>query len=218
MPCPKPRTASDPARALRRRNLPFAHYAPRPRSSSRNNAIILSDQLFRPRKQATAMKIPSKTPVPPYILDNFLLVNQCANRQLFTRNENAAQQLLTPSQNAAQQLFRASEQLLPSPNASAALHRSLGLFACGGASRLRVNGSLWLTMSHLERQGAPAHSEDRERLRVREANTAGHPEPRGAPAGASGDSLTRGARGDSVGGAAQRGPAARRKHSEGGAR
>ncbi len=34
--------------------------------------IFLSDHLFRPRKQATAMKTPSKYPVPPYKMVNFL--------------------------------------------------------------------------------------------------------------------------------------------------
>ncbi len=62
--------------------------------------IFLGDQLFRPRKQATAMKTPSKTPVPPYKLDNFLRLTP-------SKMDNFS----TPSRNAVDNFFRANEQL-----------------------------------------------------------------------------------------------------------
>ena len=45
-----------------------------PDGSHDRNAHFFGDQLFNPRKQATAMKTPSKTPVSPCKLDNFLLL------------------------------------------------------------------------------------------------------------------------------------------------
>ena len=57
------------------------------------NNIFRNQQLLSPRKQATAMKTPSKTPASPPNSNNFLLVNQRANQQLFTPDKNATQQL-----------------------------------------------------------------------------------------------------------------------------
>ena len=86
-------------RALQCGNLPHAHCAPDPARQCATTKK-LGDQLFRPRKQATAMKTPSKTPVSPCNLDNFSRLDPSEsqrNGHLFTPGKSELDNFFTTS-------------------------------------------------------------------------------------------------------------------------
>ena len=105
---------------------------------------------------------------------------------------------------------------LPSPNASRRPTPVVGSARLWGSL---APTSKWLTMSHnvsptASRRPRPLGGPGKITSAGGEiiVGTARHPQPRGAPADASGDSLTPGASRDTVGATANSGPAARRKY------